>query len=270
MSDYQQNLTVQREYYDRTAQNYDKWHIQPVSAQIVDAWNFQNLKNYLNNKPLNRILDLGCGTGRLSEKLLSLSDNVYGVDASREVLKIAREKHPHLKLAFAEAIDLPYENDFFDLVVINGSLHHFFAMEQTFQEVERVLAPGGVFALLGEPNSNFNMWWNPFKYKFLAYRFLIVLINIFRKNKEVINEPIEPDAESFTIKQITDTLRKYNSEKINSYTYDYLPRMENKLWLKIYPYYLKFEHQSITKILPSLGSAIQCFGSKKISADIEK
>lgn len=263
MAEYQENLAVQREYYDRTAKNYDEWHIEPGSSQIVDQWNFNNLKKYLGNKKINRILDLGCGTGRLSRRLLTISPEVYGVDASKEVLKIAREKNPELKLAFAEAIDLPYEDEFFDLVIINGSLHHFFAMEQTFKEVSRVLASGGVFAILGEPNSNFGKWWNPFKYKFLAYRFLFYIFNLFRTKKMSASEPIEPDAESFTIHQFKKSLSQLEFTDLQIYTYDYLPRMESRWWLKLYSGYLQLEHRSLTKALPGLGSAIQCFARKK-------
>ena len=155
-NEYQENLKVQQNYYDRTAEQYDNWNVDVPSALIVGKWNFDNLKKFIGDKKIERCLDLGCGTGRLSNDLLKISDEVYGVDASQKLLNIAQKKYPNLKLEFGEASSLPYEDNLFDLVVVNGALHHFFALAETCREVNRVLKPGGIFAILGEPNKNYN------------------------------------------------------------------------------------------------------------------
>jgi len=263
MSEYKKNLEVQQGYYNSTADKYDQWHIDPKSAKVVDAWNFENLKGFLSDKRIDKCLDLGCGTGRLSHSLLQISKEVYGVDASREVLKIARDKYPDLKLGFAEAVDLPYEDDFFDLVVINGSLHHFFAMEGTFKEAFRVLNKGGVLAILGEPNIYYGKWWNPYKYLFILYRVAVMVGNMFRKNKQQSNEPIEPDAEAFVPMKMKDSLKGVGFDVKKFYTYDFLPRNESKLFLSQYKKILAFDKNVMNKVAMNLGSAIQCFCVKK-------
>jgi len=259
---YTEKSEVQKHYYNETAQKYDSWHIDPPSAKIVDTWNSENLRKFLNRQTVKRTLELGCGTGRLANSLFWLSSEVYGVDISREVLKIAKEKYPKLKLTCSEVINLPYENNYFDMVIINGSLHHFFAVEKTFQEAYRVLKPGAYFILLGEPNSQFLKPYNPFFYTWLVNRvFNKILTLVFKKNK--ITELIEPDAESYKPWVLKRQLQKANFEVVQFYTYDYFVRPESKLLLKLYKSYLNLEHKTLSKIFPYMGLAIQAFCVKK-------
>src|SRR3989339_458461 len=130
---YQEKKQIQQDYYNSTAEKYDAWHTETESAKIVDQWNFVNLQNFLNQEKVDKCLDIASGTGRLSAKLLQVADNVYGVDLSEEVLKIAKNKYPQINFSLGESVALPYEDNFFDLVVINGSLHHFFAKQKTVQ-----------------------------------------------------------------------------------------------------------------------------------------
>lgn len=258
MLDYSLKSKEQKEYYNKTAEQYDQWHVDPASAKIVDTWNFNNLKQFLGQKKINNCLDLGCGTGRLSNKLLSMADQVYGVDQSEEVLKIAIKKYPALKLTCAEVVNLPYEDNFFDLVIINGSLHHFFAVEQTLRQVYRVLKPNGLLVLLGEPNQRFMKLYNPFFYLWGINR---VLNKLFSQNKG--EELIEPEAEQYLPSILKKQIIQAGFDIQEYYTYDYLARSENKIWLKVYNNYLNFEHQYLAKIFKNLGMAIQCLAIKK-------
>lgn len=260
---YSEKSKEQREYYDRTASDYDQWHVETASAKVVDAWNFKNLKKFLNNKKIDKVLDLGCGTGRLSNNLLQIANEVYGVDQSEEVLKIARKKYPNLKLECSEVVNLPYPDNFFDMVIINGSLHHFFAVEKTFTETHRVLKSGGSFIMLGEPNAVFLKFYNPFFYLWVINRIFSKIFYLFKKEKPVPSHLIEPDAESYIPIQLKDQLVRANFQIVSFYTYDYFARSENKFWLKIYFWYLNLENKTLTKFFPYLGAAIQSFTIKK-------
>jgi SAM-dependent methyltransferase len=92
----------------------------------------------------SRILDVGCGTGTL---LAWLSERVparlWGVDASEEMLAVARAKVPSgvgLKQARAEA--LPFKDEWFDAVVMTLVVHHL-DRPRAFAELARVLAERG-------------------------------------------------------------------------------------------------------------------------------
>ena len=254
---YQDNLKVQRDYYAKTAADYDRWHVDPASAQIVSAWNIENLKKFLNNKKINNCLDLGCGTGRLLADLEKIGEKVYGVDASPEILAVAGQKFPQVEFAAAEATALPYPDNFFDLVVVNGALHHFFALDETCREVNRILKPAGVFAILGEPNQGYNKK-NIFWYFFIL---TMALRKIFGRQRAGGAE-IEPDAETFKPEQIRLVLDKNNFDLVEFYSYDYLPRLEGKFFLKYYARLLDWESKTLAKAFPLRGSALQAFARK--------
>lgn len=96
-----------------------------------------------------RILDVGCATGRLLERLAEAgARELYGLDLAPRILDVAREKLSKLgvspELLPADAEDsLPWGDDFFDAVTITGVLHHFFRPKDALAQVRRVLRPGG-------------------------------------------------------------------------------------------------------------------------------
>ncbi len=96
------------------------------------------------------ILDIGTGLGSLAlefAKRLS-SSQIYGVDISQEMLKeakalAAREKLPNLEFIIGDAHNLEFKEDFFDLAVSFGVLHHLKDLRLVFGEIKRVLKKGG-------------------------------------------------------------------------------------------------------------------------------
>ena len=92
------------------------------------------------------ILDLGCGTGEASVYLSMQGARVWSLDISTGMLRVARDlgrKHRvELRLLSASASLLPFADALFDVVYGYGVLHHV-PLEETAQEVARVLKPGG-------------------------------------------------------------------------------------------------------------------------------
>ena len=106
--------------------------------------------------PGMRVLDLGCGTGSLTTliKQSHLKSQVYGLDADRQVLEIARTKTNHsgvdVTLEQGLAYQLPYSDGWFDRVLSSLVFHHLTSeqKQRAFSEIYRVLRPGGRFYLL--------------------------------------------------------------------------------------------------------------------------
>ena len=93
------------------------------------------------------LIDLGAGTGYLSIEIAKRVPalNVYGIDLSKEMVKIAR-KHAegveNVRFEIGNAADLPFEDDSIDFIVSTGSLHHWKKPVKVFDECYRVLKSG--------------------------------------------------------------------------------------------------------------------------------
>ena len=73
---------------------------------------------------------------------------VFGVDVDPEQVRLAHEhsdKHAGLHFAAADATQLPFEDDYFDLVLSFMVVHHVGDLKRSIAEVSRVLKPGGTF-----------------------------------------------------------------------------------------------------------------------------
>jgi ubiquinone/menaquinone biosynthesis C-methylase UbiE len=96
-----------------------------------------------------RILDVGCATGRLLQRLAEAgATQLCGADLAPRILELARERlsdtEAAVELRAADAEDrLPWDRDSFDAVLLTGVLHHFFRPRDALAEVHRVLRPGG-------------------------------------------------------------------------------------------------------------------------------
>lgn len=93
-------------------------------------------------QPGERILDLGCGDGALTEKLVALGCDVVGVDASAEQVEAARRRGLDACIADCQALTFTQE---FDAVFSNAALHWMKRPDEVIAGVARALRPGGRF-----------------------------------------------------------------------------------------------------------------------------
>lgn len=103
-----------------------------------------------------RIVDLGCGNGRLAILLAQAGNAVTGVDSSEEQIRLARENAalaggdpeagPVFRIAPMEETGLPASA--FDAVILSQSLHHAAKPKEALAESHRLLAPGGRILIL--------------------------------------------------------------------------------------------------------------------------
>lgn len=115
------------------------------------------------NAAINSALDLGCGTGVLCEALHARGIETLGVDLSREMIDIARQRAPQLRYAVADIVSMRLDRRF-DLATCTGdAINHIVDLAdvgRAFANVHAVLNPGGYFvfdlldpseAITGEP-----------------------------------------------------------------------------------------------------------------------
>ena len=103
----------------------------------------EGVLEWLSAQPSERILDLGCGDGQLTARMLASGLDVRGVDASATMVAAARARGVTADEAGAE--QLPYPDASFDAVFSNAALHWVRGQDEMMAEVHRVLKPGGRF-----------------------------------------------------------------------------------------------------------------------------
>lgn len=108
------------------------------------AWNrtWQIIEWIPNNEPI--ILSVGCNTGGLERVILREKPGsvVYGIDIQAETVRRARQKGVIARVGTAEK--LPYEDRFFDIVILSEVLEHVFDPKKVMKESLRVLKREGL------------------------------------------------------------------------------------------------------------------------------
>ncbi len=80
------------------------------------------INKYFNEN--NLVLDLGCGNGRFYLSATKQGLSYTGIDNSKELIKIARERHPEGDFHLGDALKLPFKDDSFDGIFSIAVLHH--------------------------------------------------------------------------------------------------------------------------------------------------
>ena len=119
-------------YYNGIAKGYNSLY---MAEQMKK---FENTRNLIGNYKL--ALDLGCGTGFITEHL----NNIIGVDSSVEMLKLCPD---NLKIVCADISKLPFKNGIFDLVYSLTTLQDVDDVNAAILEIKRVIKPNGRIVL---------------------------------------------------------------------------------------------------------------------------
>ena len=124
-----------RAFFERIeAHRYEKeWHI-PAAA------------NFANTRAL-KVLEIGCGLGTDGAQFAKAGADYTGVDLTNAAIELARKRFELFgltgKFQVADAENLDFPDESFDVVYSHGVLHHTPDIDAAVQEIRRVLKPGG-------------------------------------------------------------------------------------------------------------------------------
>lgn len=141
-------VTAKQKVFDRWAPSYD-WLFPSVFYQAIH----QRLLEFVQLSDRPQVLDLGCGTGRLLNRLAAQFPDLWGtgLDLAPEMIRQARQRnqhHPRLIYVQGNAEALPFAEGQFDAVFNTLSFLHYPNPTTVLTQVQRVLRPGGHFYLV--------------------------------------------------------------------------------------------------------------------------
>src|SRR3978361_829172 len=122
-----------------------KWNAELYDQKHAFVYQYgESLLELLDAKPGEHILDLGCGTGHLTQRIQSLGAIVTGIDSSPEMIQQAEENFPEIKFSVANATNFYFEEPF-DAIFSNAVLHWIKDQDSLIKTVYDNLKPGGRF-----------------------------------------------------------------------------------------------------------------------------
>lgn len=153
------SLDATRAYYDEFSKSYER-HRRPNDAggyhALVDDLEVELCERYGRDRD---VLECGCGTGLILERLAAFAKRAVGIDLSPGMLELARERGLDAREGSVTA--LPFDDASFDVTCSFKVLAHVPEIGKALAEMARVTRPGGV--ILAE-------LYNPWSFRALAKR----------------------------------------------------------------------------------------------------
>src|SRR3984893_13110059 len=139
-------------YFAAQAANWDELRAMHVPEERVET----AIRKTIGASPIDALVDLGTGTGRMLELLAPIAARAVGIDQSPQMLALARVRIEraglrHVQLRQGDIYAVPVEGDFYDLAVMHQVLHYLDDPMRAVREAARILRPGGRLLIVDLP-----------------------------------------------------------------------------------------------------------------------
>lgn len=120
---------------------------------VLDVPIAEAIKKFMHERQLDRVLDVGCGSGRMVKFLSAAGFESYGCDVNKIAVRMARKLNGYKRIKLATATRLPYREHQFDIVISVSVIEHITKSQvaQFLKETKRILKPEG-FIFIVTPN----------------------------------------------------------------------------------------------------------------------
>ncbi len=135
-----------RAMFDRIARVYDLMNT-VMTAGLHHRWR-ERAVDLAQVGAGARALDVATGTGDMAIALARRGAEVVGSDFSEQMLALAREKAPGIEFEWGNALELPYEDESFDVATVGFGARNFGDLRAGLAEMARVVRPGGRVVVL--------------------------------------------------------------------------------------------------------------------------
>ena len=130
---------------ERNPPSEKQWNTALYDGKNAFVWNHgRGVVELLAPQPGERILDLGCGTGHLTNQIAAAGAEVIGVDKSQSMIDEARRLYPDLRFEIADAADFQFDKSF-DAVFSNAAIHWMKDQPAVARRIWEALRIGGRF-----------------------------------------------------------------------------------------------------------------------------
>ena len=139
-------IKKERKYWDKFSSKFDKR--KRKEWKVYESLLFNKIADNLDKG--NTVLEIACGTGRVTLEISKQANKVYAIDISSQMIDVARKNIKekeinNIELSVEDAYNLPFDNEMFDTVICINSLHNMIYPENALSEIKRVLKPEGRF-----------------------------------------------------------------------------------------------------------------------------
>jgi SAM-dependent methyltransferase len=131
-------MDADRVWVDSMPAAYERWLVPAVFRPFA-----VDLARRVQRRAPRRVLELAAGTGVLARELLPVADAVTATDLNVAMVELGCDQVPGARWLRADAADLPFDDEQFDLVVCQFGVMFFPDKAAAFAEARRVLAPAG-------------------------------------------------------------------------------------------------------------------------------
>ena len=160
-------IKKERKYWDKFSSKFDKR--KRKEWKVYESLLFNKIADDMNKE--STVLEVACGTGRVTLEISKQAKKVYAIDISSQMIDVARKNIEekginNVELSVEDAYNLPFDNDMFDIVVCINSLHNMIYPEKALSEIKRVLKPEGRFVatVTGIGSRKFKIMMSIFKF----------------------------------------------------------------------------------------------------------